>query len=73
MYYLVFYNFVNVLFIFYGTVIWLDDFCGFFFFVIGRFKRIVKIVDKLRLIFIFFEIDNKICILYFNVILKCFN
>lgn len=68
-----FYNFVNASFILYGTVTWLDDFCGFFPFVTGRSKRTVYIADKLRSILISFEIENNTCILHFNVTLKCFN
>lgn len=71
--YLVFCNFVNASFILYGTVTWLDDFCGFFPFVTGRSKRTVYIADKLRSILISFEIENNTCILHFNVTLKCFN
>lgn len=65
--YLVFYNFVNASFSFYGTVTWLDDFCWFFPFVTGRSKRTVYIADKLRSILISFEIENNTCILHFNV------
>lgn len=71
--YLVFCNFVNASFILYGTVTWLDDFCGFFPFVTGRSKRTVYIADKLRSVLISFEIENNTCILHFNVTLKCFN
>lgn len=69
MYYLVFYNFVNASFTLYGTVTWLDDFCGFFPFVTGRSKRTVYIADKLRSILISFEIDNNLIHVYYILML----
>lgn len=70
--YLVFYNFVNASFItLYGTVTWLDDFCGFFPFVTGRSKLTVYIADKLRSILIFFEIENNTY--YILMSWKCFD